>query len=502
MPITVHNPREEGLIEYPDGVSDEEIINHLDSLVNDPYGPSNPPDEDTFRAVAEWLPGFGEYYSVKDLQDWYGNYKKLSQKEAVDPATFAQALPALAGIFIGAGEARSVKEGIQKLFDVATGKTALRGSNAKARKLLKAQDLESEFLQAGKTKKEANEEIFAQTGWWRDIDGEWKFEISDRNSKLKKPIGLPGAEWDTAGRVKLEDVFDHPELFDEYPTLRDMEVEFIHEPKPEKLETLRKSLGYHAQYDPKGNTIFVSGADDAEIKNLLLHELQHAVQQTEGFARGGDSTTMQWLRNVLNKDAENVTKAILETPDINSATADELVRMLEADSKTLERMKDIAPNEIYWRLKGEAEARNVQIRDQLRAWLEGGAQGDRYTWNKGFRSRQFTKEQAEKILNSLPTASEDVPDGSLIVIQPKKLNTVSSVSKVKIEKYVPSTKIELNPELKKWFKEQPHSTYMSWAGFKHRLMDYYGIPQDKFDSWDVPPEIIETYKKEANRRFK
>ncbi len=38
-----------------------------------------------------------------------------------------------------------------------------------------------------------------------------------------------------------------------------------------------------------------------------------------------------------------------------------------------------------------------------------------------------------------------------------------------------------------------------WAGFKHKLMAYLGIPRDQFDKWDVPEDWKQAYCK-ANGR--
>jgi hypothetical protein len=39
-----------------------------------------------------------------------------------------------------------------------------------------------------------------------------------------------------------------------------------------------------------------------------------------------------------------------------------------------------------------------------------------------------------------------------------------------------------------------------FAGFKHNLMTFMGIPQDQFYTWDVPKEWKDAFLK-ANKRF-
>ena len=40
-----------------------------------------------------------------------------------------------------------------------------------------------------------------------------------------------------------------------------------------------------------------------------------------------------------------------------------------------------------------------------------------------------------------------------------------------------------------------------WAGFKHRLMDHLGIPQDQFDKWNVPEEWKDVYCRANGRKL-
>ena len=74
---------------------------------------------------------------------------------------------------------------------------------------------------------------------------------------------------------KVGDLIDHPELFKQYPDLKNIKVDVM------------KGKPGEAAYNSKSNTVFLAGAPDTErIKKSLLHELQHAVQSREGFSRG------------------------------------------------------------------------------------------------------------------------------------------------------------------------------------------------------------------------
>ena len=115
----------------------------------------------------------------------------------------------------------------------------------------------------------SNEEIRQQTGWFKDNKGNWEFEISDRNTKFKeKP--------ETNKTYKLTDIFDASTLYELYPELKDMKVEF----------KKNKSLG---NYSNETKTITISNkllSDLDSARGTLLHEIQHYIQRQEGFPTG------------------------------------------------------------------------------------------------------------------------------------------------------------------------------------------------------------------------
>ena len=83
----------------------------------------------------------------------------------------------------------------------------LKYAPVRADKLSKAQAMAKE----GKNELE----IWRETGWFRDKDGAWKFEIGDADAKLNPKFQSGG---------KLEDLLKHDELFKAYPELRGVKV--------------------------------------------------------------------------------------------------------------------------------------------------------------------------------------------------------------------------------------------------------------------------------------
>ena len=109
-------------------------------------------------------------------------------------------------------------------------------------------------------------EIWQKTGWFKDKDGAWKFEIGDNDAKLiSKESG------------KLDEILDFNELYKAYPKLKDTNISFVN---------LEKGTSGYTKND--GSITINSSLDDASIKSTLLHEVQHKIQEIEGFSKGSN----------------------------------------------------------------------------------------------------------------------------------------------------------------------------------------------------------------------
>lgn len=156
--------------------------------------------------------------------------------------------------------------------------------------------------------------VFAKTGFFRGTDSRWRHEIDDSKASFDQ-------EWSDDPKIAalnpqgdvvkpLSEILDHSELFKAYPDMKNMPVVFD------------KDLEGIAHYDSNADAIHM-GLKAVEHKNqqgILMHEVQHAIQEREGFAKGGSYSEVG--------SAEAVRKAY----------------------------------EYYMRLAGEAEARNTDSR--------------------------------------------------------------------------------------------------------------------------------------------
>jgi len=119
------------------------------------------------------------------------------------------------------------------------------------------------------------DDIWRETGWLMAPDGKWRFEIDDRFSSIKSDSGL------------LSDVIDHPELFENYPQLKRIIVDNDNHTSAAAYDSGAKGADSRISTNPKYKS-----------RSLLLHEIQHAIQNEEGFDQGGSPS--QFERGLLH----------------------------------------------------------------------------------------------------------------------------------------------------------------------------------------------------------
>ena len=127
-------------------------------------------------------------------------------------------------------------------------------------------------------------EIWQKTGWFKDKDGAWKFEIGDSKARLNPNFKSGG---------RLSELLEHKELFKAYPELKDIKIKKIIDEKGE-------NLGY---YDPNKKEIAINSIGD---KSTLMHEVQHAIQNIEGFAKGSGAKGENYRLSHGEAEARNV----------------------------------------------------------------------------------------------------------------------------------------------------------------------------------------------------
>lgn len=133
------------------------------------------------------------------------------------------------------------------------------------------------------------EAVRRMTGWHKGDDGGWRYEIDDSTFVINLGVWDELAKGPESGlradtrSVKADEIIDHPELFEAYPQLRNLNVQV----KPDIWDFTRSTQGW---YDRKNNLLVITPYVQ-DLRGTAIHELQHAVQDIEGFAPGGDPDT-------------------------------------------------------------------------------------------------------------------------------------------------------------------------------------------------------------------
>lgn len=222
-----------------------------------------------------------------------------------------------------------------------------------------------------KNKKKAKA-IKAATGWERGADGKWRYEMPD--VILRDPKEWVNKKTQTLSDIveKPNDLFkEYPELFDAYPELKDMKIlkgraksggVFYNNAITLNLGDIREAIKYDldTHYKLANNS----------LKKTLVHEIQHYIQEKEGFAQGGNSE-MIVDKNALDAieklraEKEAVAKEFYAmSPDEQQRRKYEINNRYNDLTKQIERLEKSSRigYDGYQRLAGEVEARNVSSR--------------------------------------------------------------------------------------------------------------------------------------------
>jgi hypothetical protein len=135
------------------------------------------------------------------------------------------------------------------------------------------------------------EEIWRETMWVRGPDGFWRTEISDEFFELSPEARLRIQSGQTTQGMEFGQVFNHPDLVQAYPETMTSERGWINA----RQGAANSGVHYRANFADghQASRINVEGRDVGEIEDILLHELQHSVQNLEGFSPGFNPTSAQ-----------------------------------------------------------------------------------------------------------------------------------------------------------------------------------------------------------------
>lgn len=196
----------------------------------------------------------------------------------------------------------------------------------------------------------------------------WKPEDQERLQELDKTWGREYgrlSERVESGNATLEDVIDHEELFQAYPQLRNVRVEF--------KELPGNTQGY---FSPSENKIALDSKLRSAPEATIIHEIQHAIQKAEGFASGASPEYWQQHRDEAKEARiadirEEIARLEEQLPwDLNRWTAEDdtieaKIGELEDSIIDIQNGVGLDSYDLYRNTAGEIEARDAASRRGL-----------------------------------------------------------------------------------------------------------------------------------------
>jgi hypothetical protein len=222
---------------------------------------------------------------------------------------------------------------------------------------------------AGKTA----QEIWQETGTFRGPDKQWRQEISDKGSKITEDV-YNQISANKQFKGPMAQALQHEELYKAYPQTAGIPTTMYADEMPSG--SLMPGRGGTFQ----SPLLTVGGPSSMTQRSTALHELQHAIQQREGFAPGGSPSNMITELEKIAEQKRREAKNLFEMSSANDPLdPTRLVKPgarakgleLEKEARELEEKALLAFHsgqsrfDLYRRLAGEAEARATQKRRNL-----------------------------------------------------------------------------------------------------------------------------------------
>jgi hypothetical protein len=211
----------------------------------------------------------------------------------------------------------------------------------------------------------SRDEIWDQTGWFKGADDKWRFEIDDSGTMMR-----PAASRNEGDYIPLGEAFSHLPLKNAYPEMfSNTGTAFRYQNKP-----LGSPEGI---WSPSSRSITVkapSEADMAQARDVALHELSHNVAAIEGFDPGTNpgaafDVLMASQRKALSniEDAMQARQSEIGLLGYMPNTTDPQLRNLQDEYRYFSNKSysDQEAADLYERVTGEVEARNVQKRANM-----------------------------------------------------------------------------------------------------------------------------------------
>jgi hypothetical protein len=292
-------------------------------------------DEATKKALVQ---------SLRNTKDWMGSQFSLdSPKNPSGTAMAADALISATPVIGQVTAARDVERAHRDNDPVAGGLAALGLNPVSAIAGLGAKTALMAGVRALRAPKNLHQAELAEHigedswkhGWFRGLENHepWKWEIPDKDMKLKVGTSpqLDGTH-DFSWTGNLSEAVHHPKAYENYPHLQNVQTDIKIHPD------FHNDGGYNA-FD---NAIRIRAKTPEDARLLLLHEMQHGVQEVEGFSNGSNP---QVIAKAL-RDARKETGTPPSTGDNKFAEKMYLNNMGEKEARIVPERADWTPEQL------------------------------------------------------------------------------------------------------------------------------------------------------------
>jgi hypothetical protein len=239
------------------------------------------------------------------------------------------------------------------------------------------------------------------TGWERGADGKWRYEVEDLQlvDKIVKQLSdetildyhyhdyqedtyytkerfnqmeNEGFEFDPwvkkeyiPNTFKVTDIIKQNKAFNSlvkaYPKLKNLTI-IIDSYKGPGISDYQN----RGSYDKSTNTLTINLATPKEFISVLNHELQHVLQDLEGFSYGANLGQFENHPEIVKQKniVDNAYKKLIKAQKDREAgilSIDDYFHFYDALRKEDEKLHNL-PYELYRRVAGEVEARTVEKR--------------------------------------------------------------------------------------------------------------------------------------------
>lgn len=348
------------------------------------------------------------------------------------------------------------------------------------------------------TKNIKNEKIWLQTGWFKDKNGKWKFEVSDKNMKLKDNLNIQKNT-----EYKLSDLIEHDSLFKLYPELKNEKVKF----RKFNLESTNGSFSRSEDIISINNTLI---GNNQKIEGTLLHEIQHKIQNIEKFENGSSAkySRLKYYNSLGEIEASN-TKERFEQEKykhynldyIAPLSVDENAKHKDLDNylknrKLSDKIKDTiyekVDNKNVKNVKEDVSQDSIRNRNLVDARVDG-------TSNSSFFDEKYSLSQEKNVPIADKYKSDENSNykNEYSPLESKKNKTIDE----KVERTLQKGSYKAIQSATKTAQNYLDFDYQEKKDFRNKMKSFYNMTKEDLTNVKTYNKINNIVSEYANREY-